>query len=150
MFPFYFNKTRVDNLSSGDDSGSLGSDCLCLLDLELGSSSVQISAALAGESAATIGVLLGELQTLQGLQSFPGNATVTTGPVRGREAVVLTDSVDLADSGNSNWRPGKISLRNSSDINGYPVKPDVHVPGHGIAPDEEPIFIIRSLNIKDT
>ena len=51
MFPFYFNKTRVDNLSSGDDSGSLGGDCLRLLDLELGSNSVQISAALAGESA---------------------------------------------------------------------------------------------------
>ena len=66
----------------------------------------------------------------------------------GGGAVVLTDSVDLADSGNSNWRPGKISLRNSSNIIGYPVIPDVHMPGHGSAPDEEPIFIIRSLDIK--
>ena len=60
--------------------------------LTLNCNSVQIS-------AATIGVLLGELQTLQGLQS----------PVGGGGAVVLTDSVDLADSGNSHWRPGKIS-----------------------------------------
>ena len=53
-------------LSCGDDSSCLGSKGLCLLHLQLGGNSVQIPAALAGQSASTIGILLGELQSLEG------------------------------------------------------------------------------------
>ena len=107
--PFYFNVDKSDSyktvLGCGDDSGELGSESLGLLSLELGSNSVQISAALAGQSASTIGVLLCQLQSLQSLQSLPGNTAVTASPVARGGTVVGTDSVDLADGGNSNRGP---------------------------------------------
>merc|ERR1719206_329389 len=59
------------------------------------------------------------------LECLPSNTSIAASPVRGRGAVVRTDSVDLADGGDSNRGP------------------DVHVSGHGGASDIEPVLVIR-------
>ena len=121
------DKSVHAGLCSADHSCCLGGQSLSLLGLELGSDSVQVTAALAGQSASTVRILLCQLQAFQSLQSLPSNTSIAASPVGWGGAVVRTDSVDLADGGDSNWGP------------------DVHVSGHGGASDKEPVLIIRSL-----
>ena len=77
------------------------------LSLDLSSNSVQVTSALAGQPPPAVGILLHELQTLQGLESLPGQTTGSPAPVGGRAAVALADAVDLTDGGDTDWRPGK-------------------------------------------
>ena len=76
------------------------------LGLDLSSNSVQVSPALAGEPPASVGILLHELETLEGLESLPGQAACSPAPVGGGAPVALADAVDLADGGHSDWGPG--------------------------------------------
>ena len=75
------------------------------LGLQLSSNPVQVSSPLAGQPPPTVGVLLHELQSLQGLESLPGDTAGSLAPVRRSAAVALADAVDLADGGDTDWRP---------------------------------------------
>ena len=76
------------------------------LGLQLSSNSVQVSSPLAGQPPPTVGILLHQLQSLQGLQSLPGQTAGSLAPVRRRASVALADAVDLADGGDADRRPG--------------------------------------------
>ncbi len=59
-----------------------------LLLVDLSGDSVEIPAALRGETAASVGVLLDHLERLQSLESFAGDRTGTPDPVAGHRTVV--------------------------------------------------------------
>ena len=82
------------------------------LGLDLSGNSVQVSPSLAGQPPPTVGILLHQLESLQGLQGLPGHTSGSLAPVRGSTAVALTDAVDFADGGDTNWGPeGRYRLR---------------------------------------
>lgn len=60
-----------------------------LLGFDLGSDAVQISSALRGELATTIGVLLNKLQVFKGLQGLPRHGTRGTAEVGWAHAIAL-------------------------------------------------------------
>merc|ERR1712157_306369 len=86
----------------GDDGSGGGRP---VLGLDLSGDPVQVAPALAGQPAPAVRVLLTHLQTLQSLQSFPGETAGPPDPVRGLAAVALADAVYLADGGHSHGGP---------------------------------------------
>ena len=50
------------------------------------------------------------------LKSFPGHTASSSGEVRWRAAIVLADSIDLADGVHSNWGSEIISVKTNSNI----------------------------------
>ena len=97
-----------------------------LLLVDLGGDSVEIPAALRGETAASVGVLFDHLDRLQSLESFAGDRSGTPAQVAGHQTVVGATSVDLADGRDSDGRP------------------DVDVTGQGSAPGVIPVLVVGS------
>ena len=63
----------------------------------LSGDSVKIPTALGGETTSTVGVLLHNLQLLEGLERLAGNGAGSTAPMAGHGTVVTATSIDLAD-----------------------------------------------------
>ena len=118
------------------------------LSLQLSSNPVQVSSPLAGQPSATIGVLLHQLESLQGLESLPGQTAGSPAPVRGRAPIALADAIDLADGGDTDWRPEWYRRIDERRFSLSTALPDVHVTSHGGASDVEPVLVIGGLGSK--
>ena len=94
-----------------------------LLAEDLGGDAVEIAAALRGQPAASVRVLLDHLELLHGLEGLAGDRTGAGDPVAGVGTIVSATSVDLANCGDSDRGP------------------DVDVSGEGGAPGVVPVLI---------
>merc|ERR1719284_127420 len=109
---------RSKNSSCGNGNSGLG--------LDLSGDAIQISSSLAGQSSATILVLLNNFQSLKSLKGLASQTSSSSDPVRRLASVALANSINLSDGGNSDWGP------------------DVDVAGHRCTSDIEPVFVIGS------